>query len=465
MTPERNEVLRLESSSAGKFVVPVGVSEAVLSVKPDSPPVHLVLGASFRNLQLTGNSSLQELTIEGAGNILLTAASHKEIGLLRVRSRRVSFSEVSPSRIELLEGDAGGSSSVWIADGRVVDELVAKGGLTVAALRPNRILLASPGDESAPLVGTVADTLNLRVGRLETDAVSLEGNLTLEVNNWVAASGVGATLLVDGVEPTLRLANRTPDEGLSVMCPDGEMQVVGATLRKLTGQIRRLSTSGPAVVHGEGVRVTELRCDVGAKIAGLAVGALDLASLDYVANATSFDVQVPERWRFSSFLHDGAADHWARDPGAWRALYAELETKGNPRSARWARIMERGARRTVSPRFSVERAVLEVARLLGYGESVVRPLSVHAFVCAAILLSFTVPSPLPSADVSEPWWPLLVQLFLSPLWLFNSDLFGPTSGSAEVLVVAWFVCAFIGSTCFATAALAVRRILAYGQSG
>lgn len=465
MMPERIEVLRLDSVSAGHVVVPADVSEAVLSVQPESPHVQLVMGPSFRTLQLTGSSCLPELTIEGAEDIVITAATEKKIGLLRVRSRRVSFREVLPSRVELLDGEGGCSSSVWIANGKVVDELVSMGGLTVAAAPLDRILLENRRGESAAREGAVPDTLNLEIGRLETDAMSLEGNLTLGVNDWVADSGAGAILSVDGVEATLRLMHRSPEGGLSVMCPGGEVQVLGATVRKLAGQVRRLSTSGPAVVHGVGVRVTELRCDVGAKIAGLAVGALDLASLDYAANATSFDVQVPKHWRFSSFVHDDATDHWARDPGAWRALYTELEKKGKPRSARWARTMEREARRTVSPHLSVERVVLEVARLLGYGESVVRPLGVHVFVCAAILLSFNVPSPLPSANVSQPWWPLLVQLFLSPLWLFNSDLIAPVSTSPDALVVAWFVCAFVGTTCFATAALAVRRLLAYGQSG
>jgi hypothetical protein len=302
---------------------------------------------------------------------------------------------------------------------------------------------------------------NLSMGQLRTPSLVVASGVSLALNGWDFGADKDPVNLVLSECATLRLAEKASIGPLRIDASEGVLELSSAIAERVTGALGCLTTSGPCVFRGEGLQLSKLRCGASADISGVFVYTLDLASLSYAAQASAFDVILPTDQSLHALYSSTASSIWWREPIAWRALYQQLEVKGRPATAAWARRMERETRRKLASRRSMQYAVLETAHLLGYGENVLRPLLAQAIITvvgwAAVIADKAYPASYRTQDLAL----LLPRLYMAPLGVLRSGSFAPNLGTSTIAYLVWPGVALSGVVCFATAALAVKRMLAY----
>ena len=446
-----------------------GCTELTLAVVDRAARADLVLPPSLTKIQITGRESLDGLTLAGSGQVVsLVSSGSRSVREMRVDGVVLEITKVTVTGLHLCadEGDRP-APGVRFIDGPVsLARLSAPGRIVVSSRKPGESVGVSTGpgsadstDGSAPDVGDPdANLVHLNVGELRVPELVVGAGSCVALGGWSRA-GDGPVSAVLAERARLRLSERASVGPMTVTGPQGSLDLVSAIAERVSGVLGCLTTSGPCVVRGDGLRLTSLRCETGADVSGLVAQSLDPASLSHAAKASAFDVVLPadRSWPGSG----STSVTWWREPAAWRALFQQLEQKGRPATAAWARRMEREARRTSASPVSVEYLVLTAARLLGYGESVVRPLLAQAFVVALAWLLLVAARAYPATYQTRDLVLLAPRLYLAPLRLLTTGAFAPVSGPSVFDTVAWTVAMLSGIVCFGTAALAVKRLLAY----
>lgn len=451
-TPENGVPLRI-GDAVGDVVISVG--RTVISV------ILQIDGALTTCVQLVGADELDSLRLEArdGSRLELVSTTTKFIRLIEAVGVSLSLTNIVCDSIRL--GSCGaGFGSVEVPSGQQLACVEAAEGLWVSHTDDNLTLLACRQvgafdrrrRQTAPhaaftLPCIIAPSLHVAPGQV------------LQVTEWQSPH---PAVLVAGDDAAVRVLGSTPRSGITISGTGATLEVVEGVVPAASGEIGTLSTTGSAIVRASQLWVHQLRCGTGAAIDGIEPSQLDASSLAFAAKASTFGIVVPRWTSWRSFSKGRATNSAWRDPSTWRQLCSVLEAKGSPLSARWARTMERDVRRSRARWASVERWVLEVARVLGYGERLVRPLLVHLIIVlssSAVALWLSVGELEPALTRAPS---LLGLLFFSPIGLVNGSQFVPGSGDGPLLQAAWLACALSGSVCFATSALAARRTLAYG---
>lgn len=437
------------------------VGEVVVSVGPSVANVVLHVGDGVTSVQLVGVDRFESLHVQGraSSRLELVATTEKTIGVIEIIGLHLCLADIQCRRIRLgMHASAIGSADV--ASGVQLVSLESSQGLWLYQGGGDRSIIACGELREFDQSGWTATPSPLKAMSIVAPSVQVGPFQSLDVADWQAPAQ-GA--LIAGEGAVVRISGSSPANGFTFTGPKATLDVDGGAVRSVSGEIGTLRTTGSAIVAGKALWVHRLRCENGASIDGIELSQMDASSLDFAAKAATFGISPP-RWTTSwdNFTKRRPAHPAWKDPATWRLLYTVLESRGSPRSAMWARTMERDVRRSLATWGSVERWVLEVARVLGYGERLLRPLWVHLLVtlsaCSVVLWL--------TETVFLEWvtkLPYLFRLFfLSPLGLVNGSLFVPQAQDGSLIQAMWLVCALSGTTCFATAGLAVRRLLAYG---
>jgi hypothetical protein len=464
---------RIALASGDSLHVVSECTELVLAVPAQPARTELRLSAAVRRIQITGHASLTGLALVGEGQRLtLVSGQHREIAELSLDRVLVTVSDVDIAAVGVVASDNGlpvgvrftprpsgplKLKRVW-ADTEIVAEYDSE----------NRVLCILGGQAnvdskviSAPSTGPLMPPEGFSIDDLSVARLTIAPDMMMCLGGWMAGARSSPVKAVISERGTLRLRATASIEALVLDAPRGTLSLDGAVVSEAFGELRTLTTNGPCVLKGAGLRLVGLRCNDGADISGLIAEHLDAPSLSHASKASSFDVVVPKDHSWRGLRVPDSALGWWRDSASWRALYQQLETKGSPAGAAWARRMEREARRRSAPLWSMSRLVLAVARLLDYGESVLRPLVVQTVVVVLSWLLILVTRAYPAVYETRDVLLMVPRLYLAPLRLFNNGAFVPPVAPSVFDSVAWTVALMSGILCFATAALAVRRKLAY----
>lgn len=411
-------------------------TELVLAVKDETAVADLVIPASVRSVQVVGASTLSVLELSGAGQACrLFSSGQRAIAELRLSRIVVEISDITVAALHLL-GTRSDGAAVRFADGS----------------KPVSFNKVTAQDAWKP------ELPHVFVRELETPELVVSSGTTVKLETWTGTETLVATLADDA---RLQLAGKTSVGPIEVRGPGATLELDSAIAERVTGVLGTLTTDGSCVLRGDNLRLSRLRCDTGADVAGVVAQCLDPASLSHIAKASAFDVALPRKrtWRDAE-AHRQVSSPW-HEPAAWRALYQQLEEKGRPATAAWARRMEKEARLVSAKTLSVERLILRATRLLGFGESVLRPLLVHAAVVILTWLLILLTKAYPAVYQVRDLVLLVPRLYLAPLRLLNTGVFAPQPAPSLFDTLAWTTAMMSGLLCFGTAALAVKRLLAY----
>jgi hypothetical protein len=448
-------------------------TELIIAVRDEAAEAHVRLPGAVRKIQIIGKGRLEELRLSGEGQIVgVTSSSPRSIERLHVEHLVLEVGNVSVSRLRLDGFDQNNRSGVYFvrsSENLSFAHIASSSALAVLRQAGNNVLglMTDPRSEESAGENADDDTEFEREGpclvakKVSVPDLVVSGGVRVVISGWASSRKDSTPTLTLARQSRLCLAEKSSVGPLNVAGPDGVLELSSATAVRVSGDIGCVVTSGSTVLRGDKLRINMLRCDGGADISGIVVNSLDAASLSHAVRATAFDVVLPEDRSWSGFQRSSPQPTWWREPAAWRALYKQLEEKGRPATAAWARKMEREARRDAAPRASFQYLVLTIAYLLGYGESVLRPLLAQVFV---VVLGWTLviaTRAYPSEYVSRDLVLLVPRLYLAPLGFLKAGPFGPILGPSIFDTVAWTIAMMSGVVCFGTAALAVRRILAY----
>lgn len=442
--------------------LPPDHQDLAVSIGADVRSATLEIPRGTRRIQLTGAFAETRIEVIGESGFSaeLYASEPKAIEALVVRGLSIILRNLNPRRLRLgCAEDGAASASAEIATGSVLEEVFAEGGLRVAGTGHAFVMLTLLGEDRSG-VGTSRERPTLAIGTLSAPQITLQDGVDVEVGQWQGTLDSRTVACAVGQNGRLTFTGSFPVAGTDFDFASGTLVLCSVALRGAKGRIGTIELMGASVLLGDSLKVERIRDAAGAEIGGVLPGALDLKSLAACEAAATFDVAIPKSsWK--DFTADLDTGDWWSEPSSWRQLYSLLGQKGHPTSARWARKMEREARRTRAGIFSTERVALEAARLLGYGELVLRPLVVHTFVVGLCVLILWLSSAVPSDISLSAILTYVARLFFAPIGLVSGATFVPTTGDSLGQSVAWLVCALVGSVCFGTTVLAVRRTLAY----
>ena len=464
------------SRSQNRPTVTDGCSDLTLAITDEDTSAHLMLPPSVARIQITGKESLNGLTLSGNGQtVRITASSRRSIHELQIDCVILELDNLTVLRLHLLDGACDLPSGIFFVDvlePPSISYVSAPQHITVLRRNPGGFIGVLVGRDTCARLGSdmgdaqvdfdpSGEIAHLNVEQLRVPSLAVDIGVCLTLKDWAYGAREYLVVLALAREAVLRLAEKASIGPVKVDAPEGSLELSSAIAERVAGVLGCLTTSGPCVFRGDNLQLSRLRCSVGADVSGLVIYSLDFASLSHAAQASAFDIILPKDQSWRTFCALTASSTWWREPAAWRALYQQLEQKGRPATAAWARHMERETRRKLTSYLSVEYAVLESAHLLGYGERVLRPLFAQAIVAlfgwALIVIARAHPTNYKTRDLL---W-LLPRLYLAPLSVLRSVSFAPYVETSIVAYLIWAGVALSGVICFATAALAVRRFLAY----
>ena len=463
------------SSRENSPMIEDGCTDLTLAVTDEAVHANLVLPSSLTRVQITGKESLDGLTLSGVGQVVrLVASDPRSIRELRVDCLVLEVANLTVSRLHLLDSarDLSPPGVCFVHPPRPMSILCVSSQERVVVRQQNsgtalgvfvdRDSNASSGTATSEIDGNPgAEVVHLKIKELRVPSLVLATGVCMALEDWSPGVTEGLAVAMLAGQARLRLVGKASVGPMLLDAPEASLEMISAIAERVSGVLGCLTTSGPCVLRGDGLHLSRLRCDAGADVSGLVVHSLDLASLSHAAQASAFDVMLPKDRSWHGF-HASTTPTWWQEAASWRALYQQLERKGRPATAAWARRMEREARRTSASRSSVEYAVLETAHLLGYGESVLRPLLAQAFVALLAWALIIVAKAHPVTYDARDFVLLIPRLYLAPLSLLKSSkAFAPEVGPSIFDTVAWTGAVLSGAVCFGTAALAVRRMLAY----
>lgn len=462
------------SSRQNQPMIMDGCSDLTLAITDEATYAHLMLPPSVARIQITGKKSLNGLALSASGQVVrIFASDPRSIRKLQIECLVLEVANLSVDRLHLFDSTCDrpppGICFIDVSEPLALSQVSASGQIVVRRQgREKSIGVFADRDSNAQNVSTVqaesdfyAEIAYMSVEELHVPSLVVAMGVCLTLKGWAYEVEEYPIVLVLAKYAVLRLEGNSSIGPMKVDGPEGSIELVSAIAERIAGILGCLTTSGPCVFRGDNLRLSKLRCSVDADITGLLVHSLDLASLSHAAQASAFDVVLPKDQSWRGFYALTASSAWWREPTAWRTLYQQLERKGRPATAAWARQMEREARRKSASRFSVEYAVLEIGYLLGYGERVVRPLFVQACVALLGWLLIVIYKAYPVGYKARDIALLPLRLYLAPLSVLRIAAFSPDIGTSIVAYLVWAAVALSGVVCFGTAALAVRRVLAY----